>query len=632
MNAAGVIALLSAWMVGVTVVLALWPRARDFRADVILILSAGALMGFAVTSCTFFAATLISARPVLVSGAMDALIAGALWWRTRSRWSWRQNLRAAPMSKRGRGHLVPRSWLEWVLALGLVGALVVASVIGWRAFRAEPFGGWDGWAIWNMHARFMLRAGTAWPEIAQAAQLNWTHPDYPRLVPASVARMWGWMSDECPAGSATVSVCFGVALLGVLASAVAMRRGRPAALLGALVLIGTPFFVTFAPNQHADIPLAAYLLAAVVFALLAAESGEDARDWWALAGGFAAAAAWTKNEGLLFVGAFTVCAGACTWRRNRAAAMALIAGLGVGLLPLLYFKLRIAPANDLMAESRFGQLLEPQRHATILSMLPRGLWGFGEWAWAPWIVMAAALLAWRVVRKPVRGEWLVPLVTALMFAGYYIVYAVSPHDLGWHIESSLVRLLLQLWPLAILTWCLVVPVPPISEIAVALTTRGKMPPLIFAATSVVLGAGIGLALSAQRAANELAFVRRESGHVSASLGEGWFPLEKHGRDEWAWTSGKAVLRLQSDVTPTPARTALHFQLRSVGMRNVVIRRAGDVLWRGSVSEGLVTVNVALVLEAGETKVEFETDSAGAPESSAAGGRTLAFAMYNLSLE
>ena len=47
-----------------------------------------------------------------------------------------------------------------MLAFVFVQAAVVASVIAWRTYRAEPLGGWDGWAIWNLHARFMLRAGT----------------------------------------------------------------------------------------------------------------------------------------------------------------------------------------------------------------------------------------------------------------------------------------------------------------------------------------------------------------------------------------------------------------------------------------------------------------------------------------
>jgi len=50
------------------------------------------------------------------------------------------------------------------------------------------------------------------------------------------------------------------------------------------------------------------------------------------------------------------------------------------------------------------------------------------------------------------------LVTTLtsMVIGYYLVYIVTPHDLAWHLQYSLDRLLLQLWPSAIFVYFMMV--------------------------------------------------------------------------------------------------------------------------------------------------------------------------------
>ena len=48
----------------------------------------------------------------------------------------------------------------------------------------SPDGGFDAWAIWNQHARFLMYA----PEVGFHPGV--THPDYPPLVPLLVA--FGW--------------------------------------------------------------------------------------------------------------------------------------------------------------------------------------------------------------------------------------------------------------------------------------------------------------------------------------------------------------------------------------------------------------------------------------------------------
>jgi hypothetical protein len=37
-------------------------------------------------------------------------------------------------------------------------------------------------------------------------------------------------------------------------------------------------------------------------------------------------------------------------------------------------------------------------------------------------------------------------IIALMFAAYFAIYVITPHDLTWHVKTSMDRLVLQWWP------------------------------------------------------------------------------------------------------------------------------------------------------------------------------------------
>jgi hypothetical protein len=619
------LSLLLAWLLGLSIVALFWPRERTLRADVAMIVTLGAIVGLLATSVFFFSATLICERPAGHAAAFEIVMAINLLWRAGHRWMQESH---APTPG-------TRTWMDWLLAFLFVQAAIVAGVIAWRTHQAEPLGGWDGWAIWNLHARFMLRAGPQWPELLAAPSLSWTHPDYPRLIPASVARVWAWAGEEDPGAPAMVSVMFAAATLALLVTALDRLHGRGVALVSGIVLLATPFFVTFAANQHADIPLGSFMLAALVMVVMA-NAAPQARGCWILAGICAGGAAWTKNEGLLFAAALAGVVMLHLWRNKSAGVTrSFFVALTVGLIPVLYFKIHLAPESDLLSASRGSwpaKVLEPARHAMIMAALWRDLGRFGEWQIAPWLVLTLPLLAWRLQRRLGSAERLIPILIGLMLAGYYAVYLVSPQDLAWHLENSLVRLLLQLWPLTILLWGLAAP-----DFAAAWTNRPGVARwtsnrAVFAGANILLALAVIGVLSLQRGANELAVRRFGQAEVSVALDEGWFPIEKHGRDAWAWSSGGARLRLK--VSGESARVVtLRFAVGSAGTRRVAILESGRELWRGEVRDQHVPVTIAgLTLSPGTTTIEFTTDTAGVNEAPGAGGRTLAFAIFNLKVE
>ncbi len=57
-------------------------------------------------------------------------------------------------------------------------------------------------------------------------------------------------------------------------------------------------------------------------------------------------------------------------------------------------------------------------------------------------------------------------VAMAAIAGYFLVYLVTPHELDWHLRTSLHRLFAQLWPAAVFTMVLLIRLPgemPIEE-------------------------------------------------------------------------------------------------------------------------------------------------------------------------
>ena len=118
------------------------------------------------------------------------------------------------------------------------------------------------------------------------------------------------------------------------------------------MLLATPGLLLSGSTQTADIPLSCYLLITVV-CLLCAELWPEVRlRMMGLAGLSAGFAAWTKNEGLLFLVAVVVGLGMSSawlgsWRSFRRDALAFGMSLAPVLILVLAFKAILAPPSDL---------------------------------------------------------------------------------------------------------------------------------------------------------------------------------------------------------------------------------------------------------------------------------------------
>jgi len=114
----------------------------------------------------------------------------ALTWRERRASKSSPTPEVGSASQRRR---LPLSRVQKLIAacFGIVVLVSAVSLAYWVLLM--PHGGWDAWAIWNLRARFIFRAGESWP---QAFGAFMPHTDYPLLIPLSVVRGWAYLGSE----------------------------------------------------------------------------------------------------------------------------------------------------------------------------------------------------------------------------------------------------------------------------------------------------------------------------------------------------------------------------------------------------------------------------------------------------
>jgi hypothetical protein len=184
----------------------------------------------------------------------------------------------------------------------VAGVLLLALLVrAWPAFRVRTLDAYDGWAMWAMKGHALELYGWADPKLFANESIFFLHLDYPLFLPALEAVAFRAMGGFDPQLVHIQFLLLGAAAVAALAWV--LRGVAPVWLVWATVVA-----VAAAPNvllrletAYADIPLA--LLVAVGLAAAGRWLLTRERFLLELATLLFAAAALTKNEGLLFVGA-----------------------------------------------------------------------------------------------------------------------------------------------------------------------------------------------------------------------------------------------------------------------------------------------------------------------------------------
>ncbi|HAK95026.1 MAG TPA: hypothetical protein DCM87_08495 [Planctomycetes bacterium] len=412
----------------------------------LFVLSVAPGIAFLINGCATFARLYTGAfGPETQALVCIALGAAALAYCIRRR--------AFPAEWRARAE--PASPIE--RRLTLVGGVLCAVI--WIAFVAgDPEGPVDAWRNWNLKARFMWSAPESWRALF-GPDFPGTNADYPILLPLNTAALFTLAGDDTCLAPITIAACFTIALVGLMRAACAeLGGGRTAWCL----LLMTPCLAPYAARQYADVEMSYFLLAGTAALFFALRDG-GARDYL-LAGVWAGAAAFTKNEGLPYLAGAGAAAAAgalaaCARRRNArpfGGFLACLAGMAAGGSALWLFKADVARhafAIETMPIAVLGVPPDlPARAGTMCLRILAVLAKPSVWALLP--VAIAAVWAGTRVAPGGRGgaAALAGAPLAFVLAAYCAVVLIAPVDPDWLVSGSAGRVIFQVWPGFLFLW------------------------------------------------------------------------------------------------------------------------------------------------------------------------------------
>ena len=338
-----------------------------------------------------------------------------------------------------------RSWKSWpaetwviVVFVALFGAY---SVIGMLGVYESPLVGWDSWSIWARKAQVLSLHDSLFRNFFTNESYSFAHLDYPLAYPV-------WESLHFRAAGAfdiqDVIRHVWLVLVGSIWALAYVLRGRVRPVVWAPVLL----LALLAPgvagqlrDGYADVPMALFASLGVVALGMWIEREEA--GLLPLAAIMLAATANMKNEGLaatlavLVVGGAVVVARKLNVKAYAAAAGAVVVALlpwrlwlaahGIeGDMPVAkglnpgYLLDRIDRVGPAIAAIN-GQFADPERWLYILPLAT--------------LVVVASLVSG--VGRRVAAFYLGCFL--LVWAAFVWSYWISPHDLEWHLATSVDR-------------------------------------------------------------------------------------------------------------------------------------------------------------------------------------------------
>ena len=305
---------------------------------------------------------------------------------------------------------------------------------------------WDAWAIWLFKSKAFFVDGDVSTYLSRSSEFT-GQPGYPLLTPLYGTFLYllhGGIDDYAVK---LITPAFFLAMLGAAHSLIARLASRPTAGLLTAMLALTPQLGrgSFAQAGYADVPLAFYTLCAAGFLTLWLREHHPAL--LAAASVSAAAAAWTKNEGQLFLAVFGLIAAAGLVLSKAKPKHWAIAFAPAAVLLGLWSVVRSSAAVE-AAGFAPGVDFEVALFARAAEYLAQRAFAVSEFGLTFLLLpAAAAALLWR--RRDWRS-WPAVLLVAAQLSGALLAYATGRNEIEWWLGTSADRLLLQVVPLVLL--------------------------------------------------------------------------------------------------------------------------------------------------------------------------------------
>ncbi len=330
------------------------------------------------------------------------------------------------------------------LAVGAVFYILNMALYGLQFPHGRP----DAWINWNVVSRFIYLGGADW----QGTFLRqFDHPDYPFFLPMTNAINWVFLGSTTRWGPFAFHLTLSLFAAGTLFALVNSFRRFKQAALAAMFFIALPFTVDQSMRQYADLLLAYLMLAGGGLTVMYLQN-KDIRVVM-LVGLLVGLCGWAKNEGLMAIVGFSLVWALIGFKiEDRLALKQYALGLAFPLIIIVLFKIFLAPSNDLVSGqgSLLEKVLDWERYSIILQRGITTLWRFGGTPVSfVGVLIAYAILAGRSMQR-FTGMWVFGALIGFQLLVYFAVYLSTPHDLVWHLSTSLDRLYLHVLLLAFL--------------------------------------------------------------------------------------------------------------------------------------------------------------------------------------
>lgn len=361
------------------------------------------------------------------------------------------------------GPLTLTKFLHTALRLVLAALLIYTFVnfvehlmddMAWNAF-----GGWDTHYFWHLKSRFLFRDPEQW-RLLFSEYLRWGNNDYPLMVPGVIAWGWHFVGREALLWPMLVSLIFVCSLGGMIIWYLAVWCSWITALTAGTFFFTLPAYVFWGGTMYCDIPYAFFSNSALLL-LISALRLKDLRIL-ALSAFLAGCSAFTKNEGLVFLVWYALLATTALGLEHRQSKkfffrsiLAIAVGLILPLCVCAYFKIGLTDGNvNLIGKSSsadiFAALTNWPRNRVIVE-------GFRIYMASPqnwnglWFFFLVAAVYWPIARKLSHPRYSGLLLAAIILInlGYALIFTITPHSIYRHIETALMRLLLQTGALAL---------------------------------------------------------------------------------------------------------------------------------------------------------------------------------------
>lgn len=360
-----------------------------------------------------------------------------------------------------------------IMGVGKSFVAIVALVVAFNLL-ARPMYQFDARAIWGLKAKVLFQERTIFSESVENISRNHPHPRYPLLIPLSSAWIFYNIGE---ADDRVVRLVFLVFFIGLIAAAFRLQQehtGDVAAFLSLSAFLFVPYIYGSksggASSGHADITLSFYITASALAIMLWMKQRNAV---FVIVGAlFAACAALTKNEGLVYAmilfltaAVFTIASKedrkadrskkslADEWFKVRQWKLfGLAAYVLVGIVALIPWLLVRADLPKFLDEDYLRYLnvrdivAGAARLPTIMKIFCAELLNTKNWGLIWVLIAASACAAWWKGNKESR---FVSVVMALQIAAYLVVFVITPYDVAGQMIVSVPRLLLHVLPLGV---------------------------------------------------------------------------------------------------------------------------------------------------------------------------------------